>query len=83
MIERELAHSHSVENNVAKLTSATEKFFKRAFDYASSRLSVDATHYSRPEILNNLAWYENMSMLRFLRDVGSVSRVNTMLARER
>ncbi|EIN11684.1 hypothetical protein PUNSTDRAFT_62081 [Punctularia strigosozonata HHB-11173 SS5] len=82
IIERQLARTSAIEGNVSKLTSGIEKFFEKALKYASSRTRVDPKECTKPEILNNLTWHKDMSMLRFLREVGSVNRVNTMLARE-
>jgi tyrosyl-tRNA synthetase len=34
-------------------------------------------------VVNNYDWFKDISFLGFLRDVGKLARVNTMLARDR
>ncbi|KAI0316255.1 hypothetical protein OF83DRAFT_1127987 [Amylostereum chailletii] len=71
-----------VEENVALLTANIDRFFKRASEYAESRLEPDG-HSCRPAtVRNNIEWFDTMGMLEFLRDVGTNARVNSMLARE-
>ena len=72
-----------IEENVAALTANVDRFFKRAFEYAESRLEGDGKACRPATVRNNVEWFDNMGVLQFLRDVGTNARVNAMLARER
>lgn len=44
---------------------------------------LDFEHYgSKPLIINNFDWYKELSVISFLRDVGSLFRIGPMLGRE-
>ena len=48
----------------------------------NSILSHDNLTYSRPQVMNNIDWFANISFLDFLRDVGRYARIGTMLSRD-
>jgi tyrosyl-tRNA synthetase len=83
LVERQLADVTQVEDNVVNLTSSIQAFFRRAYLYAGSRLSLDSCATSEPVVRNNLDWHESFTLLDFLQTVGVHARVNTMLNRER
>lgn len=68
-----------------------ERFFERGVQYAGERgygAAAAASEASDPgakqiTVVNNYDWFKDISFLDFLRDVGKLARVNTMLARER
>lgn len=35
------------------------------------------------QVLNNLEWFKEIGFLEFLRDVGKLAKVNTMISRDR
>jgi tyrosyl-tRNA synthetase len=72
-----------VEENIAGLTAGLKTFFQRAAAYAASRDTSVAAALKEPEIISNLAWHKDMTMLQFLQVVGVNVRVPAMLNRER
>jgi len=77
--------------NVAGITAQIERFFDRGIKYADARGygGKKATEGEKDgdvkevTVVNNYDWFKNVTFLDFLRDVGKLARVNTMLARER
>ncbi|KDQ28134.1 hypothetical protein PLEOSDRAFT_1083989 [Pleurotus ostreatus PC15] len=80
--ERDLAVKQEVEANVASLTEGVKRFFDSAKTYASKRVTLDLAKWQDVEVKNNIQWYEGVSFLDFLRNVGVHARVNTMINRE-
>lgn len=81
--ERPLSDRETIEYNVAHLTEAIHKFFSRAIEYTTRRISGSSDRIAPPNVQNNITWLKDLNLLEFLRTVGFHSRVNTMLARER
>ena len=81
--ERPLSEASAVENNVDHLVASLDRFFKRAIEYAHTRVEAFGKDVKPPQVLNNLEWFKDMGLLQFLRTVGINARVNVMLARER
>jgi tyrosyl-tRNA synthetase len=81
--ERPLMEEDMGRNNMLKLSSAVQKFFERARDYASKRVSSLDESYILPLVMNNIDWFKNLGVLDFLRVAGANARVNSMIARER
>lgn len=69
-VERPLLTKEEVAKNISCITKTLES----VLDF-----NEDAT---RPIITNNASWYENMSMVDFLRDVGKLFRMGPMLGKE-
>ncbi|KAJ3170267.1 tyrosyl-tRNA synthetase [Geranomyces variabilis] len=49
---------------------------------ADSSSSINAAALPHVKILNNLTWFQNLSLLSFLSDAGRLARVSIMLARD-
>ncbi|TFK54458.1 tyrosyl-tRNA synthetase [Heliocybe sulcata] len=71
-----------IEQNAQKLTASMDLFFRKGIQYAERRWNHEGESIQAPEILNNLAWTKDVSLLEFLRTVGVHARMNTMLGRE-
>lgn len=71
----------ALEQNVAGIEKQMHRFFQNGSVYASARGFSDAV--KPPKVLNNFAWFSNMTALQFLGDVGRYARVSTMLGKER
>lgn len=82
LVERQLADVKQVEDNVVNLTSSIQAFFKRAYLYAGSHVSLDSNVKPEPVVRSNLDWHGSFTLLDFLQAVGVHARVNTMLNRE-
>ncbi|KAF5373034.1 hypothetical protein D9758_001640 [Tetrapyrgos nigripes] len=81
--EREPANVQQVEANVNSISENVKKFFARAVQYASNRLSnLNASNVTEPVLQSNLSWHQDFGMLEFLRTVGIHARVNTMISRD-
>jgi tyrosyl-tRNA synthetase len=72
-----------VEENIAGLTAGLNTFFHRAAAYAASRDTSISMALKEPEIISNITWHKDMTMLHFLQVVGVNVRVPAMLNRER
>jgi tyrosyl-tRNA synthetase len=69
-VERQLLTKETVARNVEGLRAVISKF-------------LDFNHPTAPaKIVNNLDWFEKMSAIDFLRDVGRNFRLGSMLAKE-
>ncbi|ESK97073.1 tyrosine-trna ligase [Moniliophthora roreri MCA 2997] len=82
--EREPTDVKLVESNVLALSNSIKHFFRRASQYAHSRVPFSFAKEPSldPDVKSNLAWHKDFNMLEFLRIVGIHARVNTMLNRE-
>ncbi|CCM01116.1 uncharacterized protein FIBRA_03164 [Fibroporia radiculosa] len=80
--ERPLSEESVVEHNVHSLTTAIQRFFSRATEYARDRLQPSQTPLLQPDVRNNLEWTKDMGLLEFLRKIGIHSRINSMMGRE-
>src|SRR5579872_3470330 len=69
-IERPFLDNETIVANIASI----RKHFEKTLDFASST--------NPPMILNNDDWYNSVSLVEFLRDVGKYFRVNVMLSKE-
>lgn len=67
--ERNLLTKEDVERNLRGITGVIE----RLFDFEGD---------NRPQIVNNYDWFENFTVIEFLRDVGKSFRLSTMLAKD-
>jgi tyrosyl-tRNA synthetase len=72
-----------VERNVSQLSESVTKFFESALRFAHRRQLANHVLSNEVKIVSNLEWHKDMSLLDFLRIVGTQARVNTMLNRER
>lgn len=68
--ERQLLDEKTIENNLQGIT----KNLEAVLDFKHPTAS--------PLILNNFDWYKEFSFIHFLREVGSLFRIGTMLAKE-
>ncbi len=67
--ERNLLDKEILDHNVACVKAQLEKF-------------LDFTGENSAEMVNNYDWFENMSFLEFIRDVGKHISVNYMMAKD-
>jgi len=68
--ERKLLDEQTVKNNIKKITSQ----IKIIFDSQNTSIKT--------QIVNNYDWFQNITFLNFMRDVGKYFSVNYLLARE-
>jgi len=86
--ERQLLHPDDVERNVEGIRGILEKFLMAPHSIADAMGQSSDRHLqivSKPgsvQIVNNRDWYNNMSIIEFLRDVGKSFRIGPMLARD-
>jgi tyrosyl-tRNA synthetase len=69
-VERPLLEIETIQSNTAKIVQNLEEILSRN------------SKHSPPLVMNNLDWFEDMSFLDFLREVGRYARVGTMIARD-
>lgn len=83
--ERNALSKEELAHNVAGITAQVERFFERGIEYASKKGygQIGGSSGKEVTVVNNYDWFKDVSFLDFLRDVGKLARVNTMLARER
>jgi tyrosyl-tRNA synthetase len=67
--------------NEAGIESQIHRFFKNGAAYAEKH-GFNQTSHLTPKVLNNYSWFNAMTAIDFLGDVGRYARVNTMLAKE-
>lgn len=79
--ERVALERHVLEENVAGIARQIHRFFENGAAYAQRHGYSPNT--KTPKVLNNRAWFGQMSALEFLSDIGRYARVNSMLAKER
>jgi tyrosyl-tRNA synthetase len=73
----------ATQKNMLRLSAAVETFFERASDYMGKRIPSPTASYAPPLVKNNIEWFKNLGVLEFMHIVGTTSRVNSMIARER
>lgn len=67
-----------VESNVQSIKKQFDSFFK-----GDLKVTVLWCHsHLFGKIKNNIDWYKDMYAIEFLRDIGKLFRVNTMLAKD-
>jgi tyrosyl-tRNA synthetase len=75
-----------LDANVKAITGQVEQFFKNGAEYA--RQSEHKSTKSAPDekapvkVVNNLDWHGGIGFLQFLREVGKLARMSTMLSRD-
>ncbi|MCH9620680.1 MAG: Tyrosine--tRNA ligase [Chlamydiia bacterium] len=69
-VERPLLSQEEIDQNIASISKTVES----CLDYSNEK--------TKPIILNNTDWYNSMSMIDYLRDVGKGFRVGPMLGKE-
>lgn len=72
-VERPLLAASVIEENAARIAEN----LRQVLDF-----SGDSSSTTEPLVLNNYDWLGNMRLLDFLRDVGKLARVGTMLSKE-
>lgn len=82
--ERVALDPATLHANVNAIQSQLAEIFDNATNYiiAKNALSVPSQNIKPVKVLNNLDWFNNMSILDFLADTGRLARVSIMLARE-
>jgi tyrosyl-tRNA synthetase len=81
--ERQILSSEQLRENIAGISQQLNQFFDYGTLLAKKHgLNIDLKE-DQLRILNNEEWFKDMSILDFLKNVGRVSRINTMLSRER
>lgn len=81
--ERDDVDQTVLNSNIRSITTQVEQFFTRAQEYISRRETKSRAPVGSYEVLNNMNWTRDVTLLDFLRSVGKMSRVNVMLARDR
>ncbi|KAG6334658.1 hypothetical protein ID866_4425 [Astraeus odoratus] len=82
LTERELSKDAQIEFNAVQLARAINKFFERAVEYASCKVTSQLSTIPQIQVLNNVNWLKDLNLLDFLRNTGIHFRVNNMLARD-
>jgi len=77
----------TLNRNVEGITGQVHKFFSNGEAYLrrkrEAKGSTGADDGGSVKVLNNHDWTKGVSLLDFLRDVGKLAKVNTMIARDR
>ena len=82
--ERSQLDKSVLEQNISSITRQVELFFERSEEYIKSRSKdMVVSKSGSVKVLNNHDWIKKFSFLDFLRDVGKLAKVNTMMARDR
>ncbi|KAJ3269053.1 tyrosyl-tRNA synthetase [Borealophlyctis nickersoniae] len=71
-----------LSRNVAGIDAQIRAVFRNADKYLEKRKVTEEGRGGEVKVLNNLDWFQRMSMLDFIGDVGRLARVSIMLARE-
>ncbi|KAI8970239.1 putative tyrosine-tRNA ligase [Mycotypha africana] len=73
-----------LDENVKGIESQIHRFFENGATYAEKRNFLKNSNHSMttPKVLNNYNWFNSMTAIDFLSDVGRYARVNTMLGKE-
>lgn len=79
--ERESLSFESINENSLKIENQLHKFFKNGITYALSR-GYDASNFGKYYIVNNLTWYNQLSLFDFLKIVGPNIRLKGMLSKD-
>ncbi|EPQ57231.1 tyrosyl-tRNA synthetase [Gloeophyllum trabeum ATCC 11539] len=80
--DRDSLANERIEGNARRLADSMGVFFRKGLEYAEGRWKQEGPTIGSPEVLNNLEWTRDLSLLEFLRTVGVHARMNTMLGRE-
>ncbi|CEL60841.1 tyrosyl-tRNA synthetase [Rhizoctonia solani AG-1 IB] len=80
--ERTLVSKDTINGNKHKLAVQLERFFRHGVDRAAKYLDINPEIPTSPDILDNLTWISNLTLLDFLRDVGKYAKVNVMISRD-
>jgi len=80
--ERQALDPDQLAHNVRGITAQVNNFFDRGHRYATER-GAGTAERGELDILNNLDWTGEITLLDFLKGVGKRSKVNAMLARDR
>ncbi|KAF9933133.1 tyrosyl-tRNA synthetase [Linnemannia zychae] len=80
--ERQPMSAATLAHNVAGIDAQFQRFFQRGRAYAQQRGYKIEGHGGKVKVVNNKTWFEKLSALDFLGDVGRYARVGTMIARD-
>ncbi|EMR11229.1 tyrosine-tRNA ligase [Pneumocystis murina B123] len=81
MKERKNMSLECITDNCLKIENQLDKFFKNGTAYALKR-GYDSSKIGKYYIINNLTWYNQLSLFDFLKIVGSNIRLKRMLSRD-
>ncbi|KTW28771.1 tyrosine-tRNA ligase [Pneumocystis carinii B80] len=81
MKEREKMSLEYLSENCLKIESQLDRFFKNGTAYALKR-GYDASKIGKYYIINNLTWYNQLSLFDFLKIVGHNIQLKRMLSRD-
>ncbi|KAG4305784.1 hypothetical protein PORY_000694 [Pneumocystis oryctolagi] len=79
--ERKILDLDAISKNCLKIEKQLCSFFENGLVYALER-GYEASDIGKYYIMNNLTWYDQFSLLDFLKVVGPNVRVGEMLARD-
>ncbi|KAG8708352.1 tyrosyl-tRNA synthetase [Ceratobasidium sp. 394] len=79
--ERTLISTETLGENKLKIATQLERFFLSGTKQAKKYFDVDS-EIAPPQILDNLFWTSQLTLLDFLRDVGKHAKVNVMVTRD-
>jgi tyrosyl-tRNA synthetase len=75
--------SDAINENKTKIVAQLEQFFQSGTKQANKYSNFQMEQLSPPQVLDNLSWTGQLTLLEFLRDVGKHAKVNVMLTRDR
>lgn len=92
--ERTALEPDELARNVKGITDQVHRFFRNGEvylqhqptrDFGGEAISrgADSDLGGSVKVLNNYDWFKGVSFLDFLRDVGKLAKVNTMISRDR
>lgn len=79
--ERTALEPEVLQRNIQGITNQVHRFFERGDAYVKRQSDLDASAGS-VTVVNNHDWHKDVTFLDFLRDVGKLAKVNTMIARD-
>ncbi|CAG8464304.1 8826_t:CDS:2, partial [Acaulospora morrowiae] len=82
-VERKPLPQSTIEHNIVAIDRQIRKIFDNGRNYASRRGYVSIYESDNVIIKNNLEWFQKMTALDFLSDIGRYFRVGTMLTKDR
>ncbi|KAF9940438.1 tyrosyl-tRNA synthetase [Modicella reniformis] len=80
--ERQPMSAATLSKNVAEIDAQFQRFFTRGRAYAMRRGYIVQGHGGKVKVVNNKTWFDKLSALDFLGDIGRYARVGTMIARD-
>lgn len=80
--ERVALDQQVLKRNIDEITAQVHGFFAKGDEYVKRRSEVDVAD-GTVKVVNNHDWLKQISFLDFLRDVGKLAKVSTMIARDR